>query len=141
AFTSLAQVAVDVPFIDLSLSPSSSTVYGRSALTWTLTAHNRGAAWPSGQIVGLLPFDQVAISDTVTTTLGAATYLSGTVTWQGALLSGQAATVTYQMTTPFSLDNQVLYGSAAVIDDAGVWQTGAWVNVQPRRAYLPIVRK
>ena len=45
------------------------------------------------------------------------------------------------MTVPFSLNNQVLYGGAAVIDDAGVWQTGAWLETQPRRAYLPIVRK
>jgi hypothetical protein len=34
-----------------------------------------------------------------------------------------------------------LYGGAAVIDDAGVRQTGAWLTTQPRRAYLPIVRK
>ncbi len=141
AFTSMAQVAVDQPAIDLNLSPSASTVFGREVMTWTLAAHNRGADWPSGQIVSLLPFNQLVISDTLTATLGAATPLSGTVTWQGALLAGQSVTLTYQMTTPFSLDNQVLYGSAAIIDDAGVWQTGAWVTVQPRRAYLPIVRK
>jgi hypothetical protein len=141
AFTSLAQVAVDVPFIELNLSPSSSTVFGRAVMTWTLTVHNRGADWPAGQIIGLLPFDQVAISDTVTATFGAAMSLTRTVMWQGALPSGQAVTVTYQMTAPFSLNNQRLYGSAVVIDDAGIWQTGAWVNVQPRRAYLPLVRK
>jgi hypothetical protein len=140
AFTSFAHVAVDQPSVELSLTPSSPTAFGRSVMTWTLTAHNRGTDWPAGYLVGLLPFDQLALNDLVTATLGAATHHSGTITWQGALLSGQSVTLTYQMTVPFSLDNQVLYGSAAVIDDAGVWKTGAWLNVQPRRVYLPVVR-
>jgi len=141
AFTSLAQVAVEVPAIEVQLSPSASPVTPYQIVTWTLTAHNRGADWPTGVITGLLPFDQFAIEDTVTATLGMATHLSGTVAWQGALLAGQSVTVTYQLTTPFDLENQVLYGSAAVIADAGVWHTGAWLTLLPRRAYLPIVRK
>lgn len=141
AFTSIAHVAVDQPALELKLSPSSPTAFGRSVVTWTLAARNLGADWPAGQISGLLPFNQLALDDLVTTTLGAATHHSGTITWQGALLAGQSVTMTYQMTVPFSLDNQLLYGGAAVIDDAGVWQTGAWLTTQPRRAYLPIVRK
>lgn len=141
AFTSLAQVAVDVPVIEVQLSPSASPVTPHQVVTWTLTAHNRGADWPTGVITGLLPFEQFAIDDTVTATLGTATHLSGTVTWRGALLADQSITVTYQLTTPFDVENQVLYGSAAVIADAGVWHTGAWLTLLPRRAYLPIVRK
>jgi hypothetical protein len=57
------------------------------------------------------------------------------------LLAGQSVTMTYQMTVPFSSNDQLLYGGAVVIDDAGVWQTGARLLAQPRRAYLPMVRK
>ncbi len=141
AFTSFAHVAVDQPSLELNLSPSSSPVFGRSVMTWTLTAHNRGADWLAGQLVSLLPVNQLALNDLITTTLGAATHHSGTIAWQGALLSGQSVTLTYQMTVPFSLNDQTLYGGAVVIDDAGVWQTGAWLATQPRRVYLPIVRK
>jgi hypothetical protein len=141
AFTSFVHVAVDQPSLELNLSPSSSPVWGRSVMTWTLTAHNRGADWPAGQLVSLLPFDQLVLNDLITATLGAATHHSGTIAWQGALLSGQSVTLTYQMTVPFSLENQVLYGGAAVIDGVGVWQMGAWLTTQPRRVYLPIVRK
>ena len=139
AFTALAQVAVDQPALELNLS--SPTSVGGSVTTWTLAAHNLGADWPAGQIMGVLPFNQLARDDAVTATLGAATHQSGTITWQGALLAGQSVTVTYQMTVPFDLDDQLLYGNATVSDDAGVWQAGAWLKAQPRRAYLPVVRK
>jgi subtilisin family serine protease len=141
AFTSLVPIAVDRPALELKLSPVAPTSVGGGVMTWTLAARNLGADWPAGQISGRLPFDQLALGDLVTATLGAATHYSGTITWQGALLAGQSVTLTYQMTVPFVLDNQLLYGDAAVLDDAGVWQTGAWLPVQPRRVYLPVVRK
>jgi hypothetical protein len=109
--------------------------FERGVMTWTL------ADWPAGQISGRLPFDQLALGDLVTATLGAATHYSGAITWQGALLAGQSVTLTYQMTVPFVLNDQLLHGDAAVLDDAGVWQTGAWLPVQPRWVYLPVVRK
>ena len=91
AFTSIAEVAIDQPLLELDLSPSNPIVYGGSVMTWTMTAHNRGTDWPAGRIVSLLPFDQLAIDNAVTASIGAATHQSGTVTWQGELLSGQSS--------------------------------------------------
>ena len=47
----------------------------------------------------------------------------------------------HQLTAPLALATRALYGSAAAVNEAGVWHAGDYALVQPWQAFLPIMRK
>jgi uncharacterized repeat protein (TIGR01451 family) len=140
-FTLTARLPIAVPWIDLSLKPSGEPAITGQVITWTLTAHNRGALDAATVITSVVPFDMLAISGTVQANAGVAGYYSDTIGWRGLIPAGERVTVTYQMTAPQTATDQKYYASAIALVGDQVWQTGSWLSVQPRRTYLPIMRK
>ena len=140
-FTATARLPITASGIDLSLIPSGAPVVTGQVMTWTLTAHNRSALDAATVITSAVPFDMLAISGTLHANLGEAAYYSDTIGWRGLILAGESVTVTYQMTAPKTATDQKYYASAIALVGDQVWQAGSWLSVQPRRVYLPIVRK
>ncbi len=140
-FTSTARLMINAPSFAFDLAPAPNPIRLRHAITWALTARNTGSDAPATYIVAHVPFDQPAISGTVTSTIGSITQDSGTIQWNGSLASGQIVTLTYEMSAPFDLQNKLYYGSAILSDGQNVWHAGAWLSVQPYQRYLPLIRK
>jgi uncharacterized repeat protein (TIGR01451 family) len=140
-FTATARLPINAPVVAIDLAVSPNPARPRNVITWTLTARNVGADAAVANLIAQVPFTQTAISGTLTVNIGTATLHSGTIGWTGALPAGQVVTVTYGMTTPLALQDRTSYGSAMITDGEDVWQAGEWLLSQPRRVYLPVIRK
>jgi hypothetical protein len=140
-FTSTARLSINAPVLAIDLVPSPNPTHPRNMITWTLTARNVGADAAVANMIAQVPFTQTVISGTLAANIGTATSNSGTVWWTGALPVGQVVTVTYGMTTPLALQDRSSYGSAMITDGEDVWHAGEWLLSQPRRVYLPVIRK
>ena len=111
-------------------------------MTWRLIARNTGLAdAPSAVITGLLPINTQMMSGTLTSSIGSASELSGTVQWRGPIPAGGLVTITYQMSVPLNLVDRLYYGGALFDDGVLLNRAGAWLAVQPYRFYFPQVFK
>ena len=142
-FHRTVQVGIGRP----DLSPS--TIVGAGAeraptrvVTWTVVARNAGPvdAVPA-TITGLLPLEDEILSGTLTASEGAASELSGTVQWHGAIPAGGSVTITYQAVVSRTLKDRLHYGSALFDDGTLLHHAQAWLLVEPYRFYMPIIRK
>ncbi|HZY43734.1 MAG TPA: S8 family serine peptidase [Anaerolineae bacterium] len=140
-FVSTARLAIDAPAFAFDLQPSSASIRPHDLITWTLTARNFGLDAPVAVITDLLPFNQTIVSGSLAYDSGSASYLSGTIRWNGSISAGQSITLSYQMSGPLVFSDHVYYAGAVMSDGSDVWQAGNWLTVQPYQSYLPIVRK
>ena len=140
-FTMTARLPLTVPQLDLNVQPAPASVLSREVMTWTVTANNRSSIDRVTTITSVVPFNQSIISTSVQASSGAIEYYTDTLAWNGVISAGQTITLTYQMTAPRTLYTQDYYASAIAVIDNEVRHADAWLNVQPRRAYLPVIRK
>ena len=140
-FTTRARLPIVTPqmAIDLSVSPRTARVY--TPVTWTLAAHNFSPITTEAIITADLPFSLTMLTGTLTSSVGVATELSGTIRWQGVVGPQDAVTLTYQVTMPLSVSKRLWYGSAVAAVSDEVWQANAWISSQPYALYLPVFRK
>ncbi|MBN1953900.1 MAG: S8 family serine peptidase [Anaerolineae bacterium] len=143
-FQRAAAVRVGAPDLApsrLGCSPSPARPGG--TVTCTLQAVNAGlSAALSATAVISLPGESILLTDTLSW-LGGGTAepLPGAVCWSGPLAVGKRVTVTYQLTLPRAPLHPPLY-SVAFLDDGagGAWERAAWINLEPWRVFLPLVR-
>jgi hypothetical protein len=140
-FTRAARLSVAGPFFALNYAPEVSAVLSGRIVTWTLTARNSGALTAPVTVTLNAPFDQTWIGGSLHWNTGLLINRGDRLGWIGTLGKGEVLTVTYRMTTPWTLAPVWLYGSATAATDQEVWQAGGYVQVSPYRAYLPVVRK
>ncbi len=138
--TRAARVSVAGPFLALNYAPGTSAVLSGRMVTWTLTARNSGALAAPVTLTLNVPFDQTWIDGSLQWNTGLLINRGDRLGWIGRLGIGEALTVTYRMTTPWTLKPVWLYGSATAAADQEVQQAGGYVEVSPFRAYLPVVR-
>jgi hypothetical protein len=140
-FSQAARIHVDGARLDLHYTPELPTALPRRVVTWTLTARNIGAMTAPITVVLDVPFEQQLITDSLRTSAGTVITQDGRLKWFGTLGLSEALTVTYQLTTAWTLSPLKLYGSATAATNQAVWQTGSYWAVIPFQAYLPVVRK
>ncbi len=140
-FVKTARLTIHQPAFAFDLQPSSTSIRSHDLMTWMLTARNLGLEAPAAIITDLLPFTQTIVSGSLAYDSGAASYLSGTIRWNGSISAGESITLSYQMSGPLVFSNHVYYASAVLSDGSDVWQAGNWLTVRPYQIYLPIVRK
>jgi len=87
------------------------------------------------------PIDQTWIDGSLKWNTGLLINHGDGLGWNGTLGLNEALTVTYRMTTPWTLTPIVLYGSASAATNQAVWQAGSYLRVEPYQVYLPLVRK
>lgn len=138
-FHQTARVGVSRPDLSASsFSVEANPAHSLQVVTWTLVARNVGLAdAPTVAITGLLPIDATMLSGTLASSVGAASELSGTVRWNGAVPAGGLVTLTYQMTVPPNLSNRLYFGGALFDDGLVLNHVGTWLEVRPHRFYLP----
>ncbi len=140
-FTRAARINVAGPQLVLNYAPSAATALTGHVLTWTLTARNIGALTAPVTVAVNAPFGQTWIDGSLKWNTGLLINHGDRLGWIGMLGLNEVLTVTYRMTTPWALTPVVLYGSASAATDQEVWQAGSYLQVEPYRAYLPLVRK
>jgi hypothetical protein len=140
-FTRAARINVGGPRLELSYAPIPAAAVPGRVITWTLTARNSGALTAPVTLTLGVPFGQTWISDSLQSSSGILITREDRIEWQGPLGLGEALTVTYRLTTPWTLSPLWLYGSATAETDQTVWQAGEYLQVAPYQAYLPVVRK
>jgi hypothetical protein len=140
-FTRAARINVGGPQLELSYTPDAATAITNRAVTWTLTARNNGALATLVTVTLGVPFEHELITDSLQANIGSLITHENRLEWLGTLGLGEALTVTYQLTTAWTLRPLLLYGSAIAATDQEVWQAGSYWQVTPFQAYLPVVRK
>ncbi|HTP08310.1 MAG TPA: hypothetical protein VMP08_08675, partial [Anaerolineae bacterium] len=140
-FTRAARINVDEPQLELSYAPEAATALTNHAVTWTLTARNSGALTAPVTITLGVPFEQQLITDSLQANMGSVITDNNRLTWLGVLGVNDALTVTYQLTTAWTLSPLLLYGSAIAATDQTMWQAGSSWLITPFQTYLPVVRK
>jgi uncharacterized repeat protein (TIGR01451 family) len=94
-------VAVLVPGLTISNTPSTSFATPGSVVSYTLTINNSGQTTYSGITVTddiSQMLDDVTYNGDAAATTGTVSYASGTLTWTGSLAAGATATVTFSST-------------------------------------------
>lgn len=138
-FATHARLAVDRPALAFSIEPSRPIAHSREVITWQVTLRNLGLVEIAPKFSAQLPFELSAISGTLQASSGEATFLTQTIEWAGTVPAGKSISVTYQMTLPKTLTDQMLYSSAAAMLDDELWHAGGRLLNTPWRAYLPIM--
>jgi hypothetical protein len=140
-FTRAARINVGGPRLELSYAPDAAATMTNRVMTWTLTARNSGGlATPVTVTLGV-PFEQKLITGSLRASIGSLITHESRLKWLGTLGLGEALTVTYQLTTAWTLSPLWVYGSATAATDQTVWQAGSYWLITPHQAYLPVVRK
>ncbi|HSD85555.1 MAG TPA: hypothetical protein VLG46_16965, partial [Anaerolineae bacterium] len=140
-FTRTARINVAGPELKLSYAPSKATAFTDQVVTWTLTARNIGALAAPVTVALDTPIDQMWIDGSLQWNTGLLINHGEWLGWNGTLGVDEALTVTYRMTTPWTLTPVVLYGSASAATAQAVWQAGGYLQVGPYRLFLPLLRK
>ncbi len=140
-FTRATRINLAGPELVLSYAPSATTAWINQRMTWTLTARNIGALTVPVTVALNPPIDQTWIDGSLKWNTGLLINHGDRLGWVGTLGLNEALTVTYRMTTPWTLTPVVLYGSASAATDQAVWQAGGYLRVEPYRVYLPLMRK
>ncbi|HET7088853.1 MAG TPA: S8 family serine peptidase [Anaerolineae bacterium] len=143
-FHKTVQVGIYRPDLSSStidaLGAEGSPVHPLDIVTWTIVARNNGQTGAaSATITGLLPLGTEMLSGTLAASVGAASELSGTVQWSGAIPAGGLVTITYQMVVTGTLSDRLYFSSALFDDGVALNHANAWLAVQPYRFYLPQV--
>ena len=140
-FTRAAQIRLAGTDLALAYRPLVEKIRPGQVLTWELIARNTGALSATTYLTLNAPFDQIWITDTAVWSSGEIVTYSDRILWRGVLEANEEVTVSAQMTAPVALPARWLYGSAAAVNDYGVWQSGDYLLVQPLATFLPILRK
>jgi hypothetical protein len=62
------------------------------------------------------------------------------IRWSGSLSAGARVTLTYQLSLPWGLEEELFYGVAFLAGDwGGAWERSAWARQAPWRLFLPVV--
>ncbi len=96
-------VGVLVPALTISKTADQSAVVAGQTVTYTIVATNTGqadypAATVSDSLAGLLA--HATYTNTAVASRGAIAYANNTLTWTGALATGESVTITYAVTVP-----------------------------------------
>jgi uncharacterized repeat protein (TIGR01451 family) len=115
-----------------------------AVVTCTLGLANAGTGDAPGALVtNPLPADAALVPGSLAWVGGgAAEALTGTVRWAGPLSGGARVTLTYELTLPTNPVHPPLYSVAFLEDGVGwAWERQAWLLLEPRRSYLPVVMR
>lgn len=110
-------------------------------INWTLVARNTGLATAAANITALLPINTSMLSGSLQSSVGAATEVSGTIRWDGAIAAGGSFTLTYRMSVPAILNDRLYFGGALLDDGLSLTHASVWLTARPLRFYLPLVNK
>ena len=114
-------------------------------MTYTITVGNTSDMTATLQLTDTLPLETTLITDTLTTTLGIATYADGSITWSGVLPPDSTVQIVFSAQIDAGLDPDVftrIVNRALLVDTAGrEWWFSAESRIGEIRYNLPIVTK
>ena len=144
SFQQTTDVWIAAPdFTESTLTTNPAPIMGKP-VTYTFTLHNSGlAAATNVSSTFFIPPVLHPITPTLTSSIGAATIITGQVQWQGAIGVGESVTISLVLTSTFGVVPDWL-PAAALIDDNLTAPTLIESNtlfVAPFRRWLPIVPK
>jgi uncharacterized repeat protein (TIGR01451 family) len=142
-FSRSAPVRVGAP----DLSPSTHTftpdvVRPGRRVTGTLLVRNAGPADALAATAGIsLPASATLVTPSLTVVGGGTAEVgSQGIRWSGSLSAGARVTLTYQLSLPWGLEEELFYGVAFLAGDwGGAWERSAWARQAPWRLFLPVV--
>jgi hypothetical protein len=140
-FTRAARINVSGPQLQLHYAPDTAAALTDRVVTWTLTARNSSALTALVTATLSVPFEQTWITGSLQSNIGWLIAQENRLRWIGTLGLGEVLTLTYRLTTPWTLSPVWMYGSATAATDQQVWQAGGYLRVLPFQAYLPVVRR
>jgi uncharacterized repeat protein (TIGR01451 family) len=144
AFNRSAEVRLDLP--DLSSSAFGCMpvrVRPGRALTCTLSLVNFGSAPAVATTARIYPPGAYPLGvDSLWATRGTVGWVGDTIIWQGQLMPGGRATLTFELTLSTRPVPQPLYGVAFLDDGVGMeWERPTWLEIDPWRAYCPLLAR